>query len=443
MKQRVDPSGAMTRREFAKLCTFAAAGLAAGCAANPVTGRQQLMLVSEQQEIEIDRKHSPHQLSSDYGSVQDSTLADYLQQTGIRLAAKTHRVTMPYRFKPVNATYINAYAFPGGTIAVTRGILLKLDNEAELASLLGHELGHVNARHTASQMSKTLLTQVVVGGAGAAVGTQSGAFGQLASQLGMFGAGALLASYSRDNEREADALGLEYMARSGYNPIGFEGLMDMLQQLNKSRPSAIELMFSTHPMSEERYRNAIDAIRGGYPGQGGSPVYRERYMDQTGGLRRIGNAIEAMQAGETAMAKKNYSGAESHFKTALDKAPDDYAGLLMMAKCQLAQDKIDRAESYAKQAKAVYPQEAQAYHVSGFTWIKKKQFDNAYQDFEQYDRLLPGNPSITFFKGYCQEGMEHRPDAARYYHAYLQEVSQGKMAQHAYRRLVEWGYVKK
>jgi len=125
---------------------------------------------------------------------------------------------MPYQFLPVNATYVNAYAFPGGTIACTRGILLNLDNEAELAALIGHELGHVNARHTAEIMSKNQLTAAVVGGVAMIAGSYDQNYGGLAAQIGMLGSGALLASYSRDNERQADDLGLEYMAKAGSAP---------------------------------------------------------------------------------------------------------------------------------------------------------------------------------------------------------------------------------
>lgn len=433
----------MTRREFLWLTSLTAAGYMVGCATNPVTGKRQLMLVSEESEINIDGQYSPHQYSADYGAVQDKALNDYIDMTGKKMAALTHRPHVPYSFRAVNATYVNAYAFPGGSIAATRGILLSLENEAELAALLGHELGHVNARHTAQQMSKGTLVQAIVGGLTILAGTQGAKYGQLASQLGMIGTGALLAFYSRDNEREADALGMEYMVRAGYGSRGFVGLMDMLRSLSKHNPSAIELMFATHPMSEERYRTAVDAAQTKYRSAQNLPLHRERYMDHTAGLRTRRGAIEEMQKGEKEMAGRKYGNAETHFREALKQVPNDYAGLVMMAICQLAKGNYKAGRRYAEEAKRVYPKEAQAYHISGFAKIKIKDFEGAYRDFSSYEKLLPGNPNTIFFKGYSQEGMQHIQEAANEYHRYLQLVQQGEYAQHAYRRLVEWGYYKR
>ena len=432
----------LTRREFLWVSSISAAGLMIGCATNPVTGKSQLMLISEEQEIEIDRQHSPHQFSSDYGQLQDKLLNNYVHETGKKMAAMTHRAHMPYSFRGVNATYVNAYAFPGGSIAATRGILLALDNEAELAALLGHELGHVNARHTAEQMSKGVLTNALVGGVAIAAGTQSSALGQLTSQLGMVGAGALLASYSRGNEREADALGLEYMVKSGYGATGFVGLMDMLLGMSKHKPSAIELMFATHPMSDERYQTAVTAVNKKYASKQGLPLYRDRYMDHTANLRAIQGAIEAMQKGESKMANGKLDEAESLFKAALKKAPTDYAGLVMMSKCQLAQKKYDDAKRFAEKAKKVNPNEAQAHMIAGFVKIHEKKFDSAYKDFANYDKLLPGNPNILFFKGLSLEGMNRIEASANDYYRYLQIVNQGEKAKYAYQRLVKWGYIK-
>ncbi len=243
----------LSRRRFLWLASLSAAGFMMGCSEDPVTGKKQIMLVPQSAELRIDTENSPHQISSDYGRIQDDALADYIHEIGNKMAPLTHRPEMPYSFQGVNATYVNAYAFPGGTIGVTRGILLKLDNEAELAALLGHELGHVNARHTAEQMSKRTLTSLAVLGIKLYVDQEHSEYTELAGQLGEIGAGALLATYSRANEREADALGNHYMVKAGYSTSGFEGLVGMLNGLSKRRLGIAELLFATHPMSDERY----------------------------------------------------------------------------------------------------------------------------------------------------------------------------------------------
>jgi len=431
----------ITRRQFLYFSSLTAAGWVVGCATNPVTGKSQLMLVSENQEISIDKQHSPHQFSADYGTTQDTQLNAYVAQTGRRMGALTHRPQMPYSFKVVNANYVNAYAFPGGTIGITRGIMLKMRNEGELAALIGHELGHVNARHTAEILSKSQLTNLVVGSL--AIAGQSAGYGDLAAQLGMLGSGALLASYSRDNERQADNLGMQYMVKGGYGPDGMVGLMDILNKMNKGRHGYAELLFSTHPMSSERYSSAVNTARSTYAAAKRQPLYSERYMDNTAGLRRMKGAIENMQKGETEMGKKNYTTAQGLFQKALKQSPRDYTGLVLMAKCQLAQKKNDAAERYLSTARQVYPQEGQAQYLDGYIQLKKKKYDTAIARFNAYDKMLPGNANTTFFKGYAYEGKGSKKPAAEHYYKYLQSVKQGENAKHAYNRLVEWGYVKK
>lgn len=432
----------LTRRQFMWLTGIAAAGAAAGCATNPVTGESQLMMVSEEEEIQMDRRYSPMQFSSDFGATQDSALNAYVSQVGKAMTPWTHRAQMPYSFRVVSATYVNAYAFPGGSIACTRGILLKLDDEAELAALLGHEIGHVNARHTASAMSKGMLSQAVIGGFSILADSAAPGFGQIASQLGGIGAGALLASYSRDNERQADALGTEYMVRAGYGPDGMVGLMDMLRSLSKSKPSGVEIFFSTHPMSDERYQTAVDTVRTKYPHAKDYPVYRERFMDSTARLRAMQGTIDELEKGQSLVRVKKFAEAEQHYGNALRQSPNDYAGLVMMATCQIVQKNYAEGLRYADRAKAVYPQEAQGHHLSGFARLHTKDFEGAYQEFNTVERLMPGNPHVIFFQGYAQEGMNRQPQAAQSYRRYLQKVSEGQFAQHAYQRLRQWGYVR-
>jgi beta-barrel assembly-enhancing protease len=439
-RQHRSPTGMVSRRDFLYLSGIAGIGMMAGCAVNPVTGRQELMLMSEAQEISLDRQNSPHQISADYGATQDKKLNNYVSRVGRTMAAHSHRPHIPYSFHALNAPYVNAYAFPGGTIGITRGILLRLDNEAELASLIGHEAGHVSARHTSQRMTRGLLASVVLSGASVIAGSQ---MGDLVAGLGGIGAGALLAGYSRNQEREADDLGLAYMAGARYNPEGFVGLMNMLNEMSGKNQSSMAVLFSTHPMSSERYRTAIDTVAAKYaPQRKTDPIFRERYMDNTAGLRRIGPAIKAMQEGDEHMMKKNPSQARERYEASLKAAPEDYAGNLKMAKCLLAMKKSRDARNYAQRARQIYPQEPQAGHVLGMTHLQLNEFDRALIQFNDYEKALPGNPNTTFFQGFSLEGMGRKEQAAQKYYAYLQGVKQGDYARYAHARLEQWGYLK-
>jgi predicted Zn-dependent protease len=434
-------SNGLTRREFLACSALTSAALFTGCAIDPITGQQQFMIVSPEQELAIDRQNSPFQFSGDYGQVQDTNLTAYVNKVGRGLAPFTHRPDMPYSFHPVNAVYVNAYAFPGGSIGITRGILLGLRSEAALASLLGHEMGHVNARHTAEQMSKGTLTNLILAGASAYIGSTTG-YGQLASDLGQVASGALLASYSRDNEREADALGLRYMVDGGYGPQGQVQLMEFLRSLHKKRPSALDLMFATHPMSEERYQTVVQAVGAMPPSVRDLPLHRERYMDHTASLRALSGAIETLQKGAKALGGKKYGEAESLFTAALKEAPGDYAGLLMMSKCQYALERFSEMDRYAEKAQAVYPAEAQAWNVGGIAKLRREKYEAAYEDFSRYGEILPGNPETVFQKGNALEKMGRQAEAAAHYKQYLQQVNRGENAVYANRRLREWGYIR-
>ena len=435
-----------SRRELLALLGLGAVSmpLLSGCAVDPVTGRQTLVGMSQAQEIQLDKTQSPYQFSNDYGEVQDSNLNAYISRVGTEISRRSHRPQMPYSFRAVNAAYINAYAFPGGSIAATRGILVELDTEAELAALLGHEIGHVNARHAAERAFKGTLASVLVAGAtiaAGAAGLGNSAAG-LIQNLGGLGAGALLAHYSRDNEREADSLGMEYMTRAGYTPEGMVGLMEVLLKNGHRKPGAVELMFSTHPMSEERLATARRLADTRYAALRSAPDNRERYMDHTAGLRRIKKAITAIQKGEGALRKKKFGEAEEHLGQALKIAPNDYTALVVMAKSRILQKKFSDAGRYALQATKVYPREAQAHILAGISYLETGKYDQALEQLSAYDRLLPGNPQILFLQGKAHEGRNRREEAARAYMNFLRQVRRGPQASYAYNRLTAWGYIR-
>src|SRR5256884_9114765 len=205
---------------LARLAALAA--LAAGCAVNPATGSRQLMLVSESQEIALGRDYEP-QVAGSIGIYGDSGLQRYIQQFGARLAASSERPNLPWSFRVVDDPVVNAFALPGGFIYVPRGILAHLNSEAALAGVVGHEIGHVTARHSASQMSKQQLAQI-----GLAVGSiASPEFGRYAG-VASAGLGVLFLKFSRDDESQADHLGLRNMRRAASDPPAMPQLFEML-----------------------------------------------------------------------------------------------------------------------------------------------------------------------------------------------------------------------
>lgn len=434
----------MNRRDFLWLVSAAGAATAlAGCATDPVTGESSLVGLTEQQEIEIDRKQSPHQFSADYGAVQDDALNRYVNEVERGLGGRSHRPQMPYSARVLNANYVNAYTFPGGSIGATRGILLELQSEDELAALLGHETGHVNARHAAEQAGRQMAVGLALMAGEVALATSNrGELAPLVGLAGAIGGSALLAKYSRDDEREADALGMTYMTRATYNPDGMVKLMDVLRSQGRAHPGLIETMFSSHPMSDERYATARRAAEKDYSTYRGKPLARERYMDQTAALRALEPAVEAEQKGEELVRAKKLGEAESQFARALQIAPRDYTGLLLMAKLKVAQKRYSESEQYIDRAIAVNPNEAQARQLAGIIKLANKDPQQALQNFDAYDRLLPGNPNTQFFKGVAYESMQNRRAAGEHYYRYLQSGARNDQAQYAARRLREWGMVR-
>lgn len=237
------------------------AGLS-GCTVNPATGERVFAgFMSESQEIGIGRQQHPEIVKAFGGEYDSPELTRYIDSIGQLLARTVERRDLPYKFTVVNSEIVNAFALPGGYIYVSRGLLALAENEAEVAGVLAHELGHVNALHHARRQGQSLLANVLVMGAGIAAGSA----GQQVAQLGSVVAAGVLSSYSREHEREADTLGLRYMSRAGYDPQAFvEFLRKMrdharLEALRAGRsPDEIDSFnyLATHPAPSERVERA-------------------------------------------------------------------------------------------------------------------------------------------------------------------------------------------
>ena len=238
------------KRAVSLFCLFLIL-FALSCAVNPVTGKKELSLISEGQEISLGAE-TDKEIRVQYGIYHDPSLEKYVRRVGEELVPHTHRPHLTYHFSVLDTPVVNAFAVPGGYVYVTRGILVLMNSEAELAAVLGHELGHINARHSVRRMSKLILVQLglSVGGALSETFAKISGVASLSIQL-------LFLKYSRDDEREADRLGVEYSRKSGFNPGKMVDFFASLQRLGDlSKGASLPGFLSTHPLNQERIQNA-------------------------------------------------------------------------------------------------------------------------------------------------------------------------------------------
>lgn len=233
------------------------------CATNPVSGQREVALMSEQQEIAIGRDMAPKVLQA-YGKYENDALQAYVQGVGEKLAAVSHRPNLVYRFTVVDSTEVNAFALPGGYIYITRGLLAYLGSEAELAGVLGHEIGHVTARHAVRQYTAATAAQLGMTLGGIFVpGMGSNVAQNVVGVLGQ----AMLSGYGRDHELESDSLGAEYLARTGYDPQAILGVLRALKaqgdyataqaKAEGRQPQTYHGLFASHPDEDTRLKEVL------------------------------------------------------------------------------------------------------------------------------------------------------------------------------------------
>ncbi|MDI6764470.1 MAG: M48 family metallopeptidase, partial [Thermodesulfobacteriota bacterium] len=261
-------------------CLLCLLFLIPSCAVNPVTGKQELMLLSERDEISLGRE-TDVEIVKQYGIYEDPRLTATLKDMCHRLGRISHRPQLAYDCKILNASVVNAFAVPGGYVYFTRGILAVLNSEAELAAVMGHEIGHISARHSAQQYSKAQLAQLGLGVGSIFVDSP------IVTSLAQLGAGMLFLRFSRDNEREADDLGVEYSSKAGYDAAQLASFFETLERINPgSDRSGLPGWFSTHPSPEDRVQTVRSrAIEWQKRHELKEPkVNREKYLREIDGL---------------------------------------------------------------------------------------------------------------------------------------------------------------
>ncbi|MCP4041993.1 MAG: M48 family metalloprotease [Gammaproteobacteria bacterium] len=273
-----------------------------GCAVNPVTGEKELHLVSESSEIDMGRKnYRPTQQTQGGRYVVDPELSRYVNKVGQRLAKVSDRPGLPYEFVVLNNSVPNAWAMPGGKIALNRGLLVELQSEAELAAVLGHEIVHAAARHGAKAMERGMLLQAGMIGAGVALSDSDNA--NLWLGAAAVGANLINQRYGREHELESDRYGTLYMSRAGYDPKAAVDLQQTFVRLHEGKKTGwLEGLFASHPPSEERVRanrrHVAKLPAGGRMG-------REEYRRRLGVLKQGKEAYAAYDKGRKALGKKD------------------------------------------------------------------------------------------------------------------------------------------
>ena len=336
-----------------------------GCATNPVTGKRELGLVPKSYELKIGSEQyvpSRQMQGGDYEI--DPELTKYVNDVGQRLAAVSDR-KLPYEFVVLNNSVPNAWALPGGKIAVNRGLLTELNSEAELAAVLGHEIVHAAARHGAKGMERGIFLQGAVAVAG--IASQGSSYANLAVRGAQTAAGLINQKYGRNAESESDLYGMKYMSRAGYDPRAAISLQEAFLRLSKAAGGGetdwLSGLFSSHPPSQQRVE-ANRATAKTLPESGDLGV--QRYQDKIAHIMKVREAYDAYDKGSKA----------------------------------LSEGKTTEALALAQQAIRVEPKEGQFHALVGDVNMEKQQYQNA---LTSYNKAVGLNSKFFYF--YVQRGL--------------------------------------
>ncbi len=337
--------------------------LLGACATNPVTGKTEFHLISESEEIKMGEKNYLYSQQSQGGEyIIDTELTHYVDSVGKRLAEVSDRPNLPYEFVVLNNSVPNAWALPGGKIAVNRGLLVELKSEAELAAVLGHEIVHAAARHGAKSIERGIMLQAGVIGVGLAVSDSK--YSNIAVGASSVGAALISRKYGRGAELESDYHGMKYMSGAGYYTKAAISLQETFVRLSKNKnPNWLEGLFATHPPSQER----VDANRvtaANLPSGGVLGI--KEYQSEIAGLKKNRPAYEAHDKGRKSLSKGEPS----------------------------------KAINLANKAISIEPREAFFYGLRGDARVRKKQFRQSLSD---YNEAIKRNN--RFFQFYLQRGL--------------------------------------
>lgn len=398
------------------LAAFAALALAVyACAVNPVTGRSELALVSfsPEEEVALGAKAYGPAVQQQGGFYRDSALEGYVQSVGMRLARVSHRSDISYRYRVLNSSVPNAFALPGGFIVINRGLLVGLKSEAELAAVLGHETGHVTARHSLAGYQRALASNVLLAGVSIAAGGGTGVM-----QLSGITASLVNNGFSREQEREADWLGIDYMVKAGYNPEGAVKLQEYFySELEGGKnPMFVEGLFRTHPFSKERLDNARAHIADRYPNTVRNPNYTFNetiFLQKTARLREVQKAYDLADEGDKMLKEKRYGEALAKYEAAAAREPGQAPFPASIGRVHLIRKEYAAAETALRRAVRLDDEFFEPHLLLGALHYQKNEPRQAIPELSRSMDLLPTKQGAAMLsKSY--EAVGDRENAQKY-----------------------------
>lgn len=392
--------------------------LAIGCTVNPVTGERQLSLVSAEQEVALgQQQYLPAQQAQGGRYYLDPEIQFYVASIGNKLAAVSDRPNLPYEFVVLNNSVPNAWALPGGKIAINRGLLMHLEDESELAAVLSHEIVHAAARHSAAQMTRGTLINIGAQALGAAA--QSNGFGELGGMAAQLGSTAWMASYGRAAELESDAYGMEYMVRAGYDPRGAVKLQETFVELSKGRKNDfLSGLFASHPPSQARVVANKEKVKTYPPG---GITNRALFQKKIARLRKDQPAYKAQTEAMQALANKAPKQALAHLDKAVKQQSGEGQFWELRGHAWAMLNKPANADKAFSTAIAKNPDYFSHYLARGVLRFKQGQKTAASIDLNKSQGLLP-TPVASLYLGDISRAGGDEKTAIRYY----REAAQGK-----------------
>lgn len=404
-------------------------GLLAGCSVNPVTGDRDLMLVSSAQDLATgEQMYVPMQQTQGGAYDVDPALSAYVSSVGHKVADASG-VDLPYEFVVLNNSIPNAWALPGGKIAINRGLLTEMNSEAELAAVLGHEVTHAAARHSAQQQSRGLLTQGLV--VASTIAASDSGYGDLVAAGAGLAGQLTLTKYGRDAELESDKYGMRYMSKAGYDPAGAVTLQETFVRLSEGREQDwLSGLFASHPPSQERVDENRKRV-GKLPA--GGIIGEDAYAAALRKTREVLPAYEAYDKGRAALGKKDADAALALANEALTLFPDEAHFHALRGDVRLMNEQYDMAVTNYDRAIGRRDDFFYYYLQRGLAQHELERDDAALADLARSLEILPTAPAhlvlgdIKAQRGAHDEAVEHYKVVAK---------GGGDIGKAAYQRLV-------